>query len=214
MKLTVAIPTHEMEGREFFLRRSLDALWNQTSQDFEIVVTDNSEDGLIESICAHYGGIKYFRNPNKGMAKNTNEAIRRSEGEFIKILYLDDHLSNDYALQDIILRLKDDTEWLITGCNTNPHPKWTDDIITGNNKLGSPSALTFRNHFHENLLFDERMSWLLDCDLYRRLYDKFGEPQIADVENVIIGQGDHQMTKILTNEEKLSEHNYLKQKYA
>ena len=112
------------------------------------------------------------------------------------------------------MHFEDRDEWMITGCNTNLHPQWTNDIETGNNKLGSPSVFTFRNHFGNNLLFDETMSWLLDCDLYKRMYEKYGEPKILDVKNIIIGQGDHQMTYILTNEEKLAEHNYIQQKYA
>ena len=38
------------------------------------------------------------------------------------------------------------------------------------------------------------------------LYNKYGKPKILDTINVNLGIGDHQMTHILTNEEKLLEH--------
>lgn len=190
-KLSIVIPIHDMVGGAEFLWRSINALTEQTFQDFEIIITKAGK-----------------------MAENTNAGIKRARGEFIKILYLDDSLSNEFALEDIVLHLTDDVEWLISGCNTNPHPKWTNDIETGNNKLGSPSVLTFRNRFEDNLLFDEKMSWLLDCDYYRRMYDRFGEPYILDAQNVIIGEGSHQMTHILTGEEKQLEENYMKTKYV
>ncbi len=78
--LSLAIPTHSMLSGEYFLTRLLDSLWNQTFQDFEIVITDNSDDNVIKDICESYRtGIKYFRNPRKGMAQNTNEAIKKSQ---------------------------------------------------------------------------------------------------------------------------------------
>ena len=122
---------------------------------------------------------------------------------------MDDYFAHKNALKEIVDNFKG--EWMITGCDTNPHPYWTDDIEKGNNHLGSPSVLTMKNGL--NMYFDERMSWLLDCDFYKRMYEKFGPPKILDTINVKIGVGDHQMTHILTNEEKLSEHKLIKQKY-
>jgi hypothetical protein len=185
-KVSIAIPTHNMKNGDFFLKRCLDSIREQSFQDYEIVVTNRGK-----------------------MAENTNRAIKQSTGDLIKVLYMDDYFAHKDALKHIVENFKGD--WLITGADTNPHPYWTDDIEEGNNKLGSPSALTIRKGLH--VLFDERMSWLLDCDLYRRLYDKYGEPVILDEVNVNIGIHDGQMTNILTDEEKLAEHELMKEKY-
>lgn len=211
MKLSVAIPTHGMDDRIFFFERCLESLWSQSFQDFEIVVTDNSDDALIEDTCKFYQtGIKYFRNPNKGMAQNTNEAIRRSTGDLIKILYMDDYLLDDGVLEDVVEKFTG--EWLICGSDNNPNPEWTEDIQTGNNKLGSPSTLTVRNK--KPLLFDESLTWLLDCDLYRRYFQEYGEPKILGGEMIGIGRGEHQMTYLISDERKLQEHDYMIQKHG
>lgn len=179
-----------MKGGAEFLWRSINALTEQTYKDFEIIITKDGK-----------------------MAENTNAGIKRAKGEIIKVLYLDDCLRHKDALKDI----KDafDTlegSWLITAANNNPHPYYTKDILTGNNKLGSPSALAFRREATE--LFDESMSWLLDADLYHRLYQKYGEPIILDDKpGITIGEGDHQMTHLLTPEQKQSEHYYLANKF-
>lgn len=186
-KISICIPTHNMANKDFFLERALNSIRSQTFQDFEIVITEKGK-----------------------MAENTNVAIKEATGELVKILYLDDWLAHPKALQDIVDNFEG--EWLITGADTNPHPYWTDDIETGNNKLGSPSALTMRRS--SAMVFDERMSWLLDCDLYRRLYDEYGEPKILDSVGVKIGIHDGQMTNILTDEEKLAEHKLIKKKYG
>ena len=108
--------------------------------------------------------------------------------------------------------LDPEVEWVITSASTNKNPIWTDDIESGNNKLGSPSALAYRNFAVEEK-FDENLSWMLDCDLYKRLEKRFGKPVILTDVIVGIGVHDGQMTNILTQEEKLEEVNYLKEKY-
>lgn len=217
-RFTVAIPTHDMQNKRFFLKRNLDALWNQTLQDFEIVVTDNSDDDVIKTICEYYGGIKYFRNPNKGMAQNTNEAIRRSRGQLIKIIYLDDYLAHNDSLKKISDKF--DGEWLVTGCEHNdgtgrrsPHfPSYSLELHNGVNTIGSPSVLTIKNK--NPLLFDESMTWLLDVDYYRRLYHERGAPKILNDVNVVIGLHSGQATHILSDELKANEQEYLTQKHV
>lgn len=184
--ISICIPTHNMKNKDFFLKRLLDSIRMQSYQDYEIVITEN---GL--------------------MAENTNSAIKKAKGDLIKIMYMDDYFSHKHALKRIVDAFKGN--WLINACDTNPNPHWVDDIETGNNKLGSPSCLTMKNGL--NIYFDERMSWLLDCDLYRRLYDQYGPPTILPDICVNIGVHDGQMTNLLTNEEKLSEHYLIKEKY-
>lgn len=186
-KISIVVPIHEMKNGEFFLWRLVNSLTSQTFKDWELIIT---RDGL--------------------MAENTNSGIKRARGELIKILFLDDYFAHDNALRDIVEHFR--FRWLITGTSTNPHPLWTDNIEIGNNRLGSPSALTILNDYP--MLFDERMSWLLDCDYYRRMHDIWGKPDILEGVNVILGTGDHQMTNILTNEEKLAEHELMKIKHA
>ena len=189
-KVSIILPIHDMKNGAFFLWRAVNSIMEQTFRDYEIIITREGK-----------------------MAENTNAGMTRASGELIKILYLDDWFAHPNALKDIVDNFKEEDIWMITGANTNPHPYWTDDIETGNNKLGSPSALTMRKSHY--LPFDNRMSWLLDCSLYKNLYQSYGKlPKILDGVNVNIGVGDHQMTHILTDEEKLAEHKLIKEKYA
>ena len=192
-KVSIAIPIHPMENWQFFLTRCLESIYSQTFTDYEIVITNAGK-----------------------MAENTNRAINASEGELIKILYMDDFLAHSNALKEIVDNFGDEDNWLVAGClhqeqggvPKNPHyPSYNENISQGNNTIGSPSILTIRNKGH--LLFDENLSWLLDCELYSRYYKKYGEPKILNDLNVILGIGTHQMTNILSNEDKQKEFNYL-----
>ncbi|MEK7564213.1 MAG: glycosyltransferase family 2 protein [Patescibacteria group bacterium] len=222
MKLSVCIPTYEMGGKgKDVLKRSLDILKIQNFKDFEVVVSDNSDDDEIKNLCEdteYYSlSINYFKNPIKGMAQNTNSAIKNTKGEIIKILYMDDYLANENSLKQIAETFNG--YWLVTGCEHDdgnkrydPHyPKYNNKIYRGKNTIGSPSVLAIKNE--DLILFDENMTWLLDCDYYKRMYDKYGEPQILNEINVIIGTSKYQVTNILSKYAKKKEHYYMAKKY-
>ena len=223
MRLSVCIPTYEMHGEATrMLTRSFNMLKKQTLKDFEVVVSDNSEDDTVKSLCTNPEyrslNINYFKNPRKGASRNTNEAMKRANGKLIKILHMDDYLADENSLQDIVDNCRG--HWLVTGCGhdrgdgkiINTHfPKYNKKIYLGKNTIGSPSVLTVKN---ENpFFFDESLIWMNDCDYYERCYEKFGEPDILNKVNVVIGLGKHQTTNNINNELKKREKVYLKEKY-
>jgi len=221
--LSVCIPTYEMHGKaKELLTRSFDMLKKQTCKDFEVIISDNSEDDVVKNLCENpiykFLNIKYVRNPKKGASRNMNESIKKASGKLIKILHMDDYLSNENSLQSIIDNFKGN--WLVTGCGHDkgngkiikPHfPVYNKKIYLGKNTIGAPSVLTIKNEDH--LMFDDILIWLNDCDYYKRLYDKYGEPDILNEINVIIGLGKHQTTSSLSNKIKKDEKKYLKKKY-
>ena len=194
-KISIVVPIHDMLNGDKFLWRLVNSLTNQTFKDWELVITKEGR-----------------------MAENTNAAIKKAKGEIIKILYLDDYLAHSNSLQVIVDNFKGG--WLATGCLHDdrisigsPHfPEWSEDVIKGNNTIGSPSVIAVENN--DPLLFDENMSWLLDCDYYKRLYERYGEPTLVNDLNVIIGIGDHQITKLMPDTEKLAEYYYMNYKYG
>lgn len=201
-RISIVIPIHDMQNGDYFLWRTTQALMNQTFKDFEIVIVQEGK-----------------------MAANTNAGMQKAKGELIKILYLDDYLAHENALQIISDSFADTTQWLATGClhqsteqdfYEDPHsphlPEYTKDIHMGNNRIGSPSVITVRNQGH--MLFDERLSFLLDCDLYRRYHDAYGAPKLIDDLNVVIGIHPGQTSNIMSDRAKLSEFEYMAQKYA
>ena len=203
------------------LTRSFDMLKRQTFKNFEVVVSDNSEDDVIRNLCASEEyqtlNINYFKNKIRGLAQNTNSAIKNAKGEIIKILHMDDFLANENSLEQIVKNFSG--YWMVTGCvhddgtkRYNPHyPKYNKNIYRGKNTIGAPSVLSIKNK--DLLLFDENMSWLLDCDYYKRMYDKYGEPKILNDLNVVIGTGKYQTTNILSSWTKIKEHYYMAKKY-
>lgn len=207
MKLiSVCIPTYEMGGvGHVFLKQSLDILCDQNFKDFDVVISDSSKDDKIKNLCDSYKGkleINYFRNKGStGASSNINNSIKNATGKLIRILCQDDFLYGNNSL-DIIAKNFDlnKDNWLVTACihtkdNKNffkPfYPKWNNKIHL-KNTIGAPSILTIKN---ENpLFFDENLTWLLDCDYYKRCYDKYGLPKIVNDTTTAIRLSEHQLT--------------------
>jgi hypothetical protein len=62
----------------------------------------------------------------------------------------------------------------------------------GVNTIGPPSVLSFVNT--RPLLFNEDLVWLMDCEYYLRLLERYGPPVCIPHFNTIIRIGDHQLT--------------------
>ena len=93
--VSICIPTYNGEQ---YLKQTLDSVVNQTYRNIEIIVTDDISNDDTEKIVRSYcdDRIKFFiNNKRKGLAGNWNEAVKKSSGEFIKILCQDDLLMPD-----------------------------------------------------------------------------------------------------------------------
>ena len=195
--VSIVIPFHWMKNWQFFLNRCLASIERQNYKNYEVV--------LIQS---------------GSMPSTSNRSIESARGDLIKVLYMDDYFGHEFALEEIVNKIGD-RKWLVTGClhdsgdgNLFNHhvPEYTQDIHTGNNCIGSPSVLTMKA---ESLMyFDEKLSWLLDCDLYKRLFKQYGSPAIVPTPNVVIGLHEGQASNLMSSEEKMREREYLKTKYA
>jgi dTDP-4-dehydrorhamnose reductase len=190
---SITIPTFGYDGKGVeFLDFNFDILSKQKFKDFEVIVSDHSIDDTIKSICNKWDGIlniKYFRNEyGRGMiSPNINMAMKRATGKWIKILFQDDFLFDENALQTQhdILESNPDIKWLVsTFIHSNDgvsfyrlyNPKYNENIWNGTNTLGNPSNLTIINK--DLIFFDEGLNWLVDCEYYYRLNGKYGKPTI------------------------------------
>ena len=89
-RVSIIMPTFR---RSHQIGESLRSLLNGEYQDFELLVRDdgNGSDGTAEAVVAAAAGdsrVHYHRNPkNLGIARNLNEGIRVSQGEFISVCH-------------------------------------------------------------------------------------------------------------------------------
>ena len=86
---------------ENYLRFAVDAVLNQTFQDWELIICDNCSNDSTEATCREYAErdprVRYHRNPkNLGALPNHNRTLELARGEYFKLYAHDDILMPTY----------------------------------------------------------------------------------------------------------------------
>ena len=218
---SVAIPTWEINGKGAeYLEHSFNILAQQTFTDFDVVISDHSEDDEIENLCKAWNSqmkINYHRNHrSRGkIAPNINNAIEHSDGVFIKMLFQDDFLYDVDSLQIIFDSIAEnqDKDWFITACVHTDDcitmydrmtPYYHDRIYAGVNTISCPSVLTIRNEYTKPK-FDETLNWLVDVEYYKRLHTLYGDPIVIDIVCAVNRNAEVRATNMITEKQKQEE---------
>lgn len=227
--VSICIPTYEMKGSGVsFLEHSFFRFKKQSFKDFEVVISDQSEDDGVKELCQRWSGdlsIKYIsnRDSKRQSSTNANNAIKHANSDVIRILFQDDFLYDENSLEiELVHFFGNQNSWMVSACchstdGVNVHnpfyPKYHDGIHYGNNTISSPSVVTLRkDQFVE---FDENLFWLMDVDFYKRMYDKCGLPAICNYITVVNREHKNQVTQTLATEDiKRTELEYVIKKYS
>lgn len=226
---SIAIPTWGINGKGAeYLEHSFNILAQQTFTDFEVVVSDHSEDDEIKNLCLAWNSqmkIYWSRNyyGQGKIAPNMNNAIERCEGLFIKMLFQDDFLYDTDSLQIIYDSIAEnqDKDWFITACVHTDDcitmydrmtPYYHDRIYAGVNTISCPSVLTVRNE-KDLPMFDESLNWLVDVEYYKRLHDIYGDPVVIDTVCAVNRNAEVRATNIITEKQKQEEIQRVIRKY-
>ena len=221
MKISVVIPTYEMRGRGVeMLENSFFALENQDYKDFEVIISDHSVDDYIFNSCLQNKklDIKYIRNEKSrgSPSANANNGIMNSSGELIKILCQDDYLYDETSLRKTVENFDYNAKWLVSAnwhtknrmTFFNLHtPKYNERLYL-HNTIGTHSCLTMIND--KNILFDENLTWFMDCEYFYRLYKRYGLPKILKEPTIVVTIWEGQITNTLITDKLVnSETNYI-----
>jgi hypothetical protein len=177
-----------------FVRETLESVFAQSFQDFEISITDDgSIDGTADAIAAlHDERIKLKRFPaNRGACAALNDAIRRSGGEYVAVLNSDDaFLPHKLETQVEFLdahpeigavfahpvfideggRPLDATFYgSIFNTPNRSQSGWLRHFFYFGNCLCHPTVLIRRACYEQVGLYDERLAQLPDLDMWVRL---------------------------------------------
>ena len=227
---SIAIPAYGYNGKgRDFLNQSFNILFTQVFTDFEVVISDHSQDDTIKNLCESWGknlNIKYFRNEvGRGViSPNLNNALKNCSGKWIKILFQDDLLFDANTLKNIkdFIDSDKDMNWMASSfwhtndgrsLHTRLKPTWPDKPIwAGHNSIGCPSAIAIKNV--DIIYFDDNINWLMDCDYYQRMFLKHGLPKVLDVDTMVNRIVEDRLTNTISEQQKISEYEKLKSIYG
>tara|TARA_B100001996_G_scaffold333255_1_gene282786 strand:- start:26 stop:775 length:750 start_codon:yes stop_codon:yes gene_type:complete len=197
-EFSIAIPAHDRgENGPKWMRELLDSLEQQTYKDFDVVVSDQSENDNIMKVCEEYDfEFVYIQYGGSNACENLNTALDNCDGRIIKIMFSDDIFIKKNALELIHDEYnKLGCKWVFSGfANWDNEglfdekiPEWTPETIEGRNLLSSPSVVSFLNEC--KVEFDEELKLLLDVDFYHRMRMKNGYPFI--IPEILVANRDH-----------------------
>jgi len=213
-KISICIPVYKMKNGlcERFLVECLSHLLYQSFKDFDVIVSDQSEDNKLLDICTTFSyvlDIKHYRNTSniKTAANNVNNAINYATGEIIKLLYVDDFFVDQFALEKTYKAFQNNPgKWLIGGfthCNIDKTkfyntriPWYGNKYVNGDNTTGNPSTYSVRKECA--LMMDENLLWIVDGEYFYRSYYYYGDPII--ISDILVCFREHDDSAFLKPE--------------
>ncbi len=210
--VSICIPAYKNAR---YLNRLLQSISIQTFKDFEVVITDDSnDDSVCDLINANSWGFELVYTKNEkalGSPENWNEGVRRSRGKWIKIMHHDDWFANENSLSVFVRNIHEHPSFNFFFCtyyniyedtaekdmmtvNSTQRKLILNDPVAllSHNVLGPPSTTIYKND--KSMLYDNRLKWLVDMDFYIS-YLKTSKPYFIDEPLINIGVHKDQVTQ-------------------
>jgi glycosyltransferase involved in cell wall biosynthesis len=187
--ISICIPAYK---RIDYLKRLLSSIEIQHFKDYEVIISDDSNDQSVEELLKEFNGkfeIKYFKNEKAlGTPSNWNHAISKATGEWIKLIHDDDWFTNEHSLEKFALATNNNNNQFIFSAYTNKTELTNDTekmffnekmkssilktplLLLAKNIIGPPSVTLFHNSIKDK--YDERLKWRVDIEYYIRNISK------------------------------------------
>lgn len=229
-KVSISIATYEADGKGlFFIKKNVESFLSQTYENLELVISDHSINYDIKNYIDSLNNDKiiYVRNEkDRGLqVENINNAILNCSGDYVKLINHDDYMESPKTIELMVNLLDDEHKWVISSCKHlnyetkeiyNFHnPRIESDgthLLSGLNYVGCPSVGLIPN----GVLLDTNVKYMGDCELWFRLFKDYGMPSFLGGHNVVIGMGNHTLTRKFASKHSEMLRNdiiYCKEKY-
>jgi glycosyltransferase involved in cell wall biosynthesis len=186
--ISICIPAYK---RINYLKRLLSSIEIQNFKNYEVIISDDSNDNSVEELLKEFNGkfeIRYFKNEKAlGTPSNWNHAISKATGEWIKLMHDDDWFSNEYSLEKFASITKNGHPFIFSAYSNKIELTNSTEMMFFNEKLknsilknpllllakniiGPPSVTLYHNNIKDK--YDERLKWRVDIEYYIRNISK------------------------------------------
>lgn len=179
---SIIIPAYD--NLELF-KTAISSVMDQKEASYEIIISDDSSDTLIETYVQSLQNkaIIYNHNhPALGAVKNWNKGLNDAKGKYVILLHHDEAFGNNYHLKNIAKTMETGIDITVSDVRVLVNGKRHDYAITKSikplflkfpilllavNVIGPCACLAVR----QNLIqpFKESLQWLVDVEWYYRL---------------------------------------------
>lgn len=211
--ISICIPAYK---RLDYLQKLLHSISIQTFKDYEVIITDDSPDDSVERFVKKIGDIQvisYYRNQKVlGTPENWNEAIRKANGAWIKLMHDDDWFVDENSLQTFYEASLDhtDCDFFFSAYNNVVDNKDIPETVRLNSMgqfmlkksplnlfrkqyVGNPSCTLIKRDIH--LFYDNNFKWVVDFEYYIRALKKVKKFYYINKVLVNVGVNEDQVTK-------------------
>ena len=213
--ISICIPAYK---RIDYLKRLLWSIEIQKFKDFEVIISDDSNDDSVAVLLKEFNGrfeIKYFKNEKAlGTPANWNNAISKATGEWIKLMHDDDWFDNEHSLEKFALatnnnnkfifsaycnktEITNDTEMMFFNENLKTNILKNPLLLLAKNSIGPPSVTLFHNSIKDK--YDEGLKWRVDIEYYIRNISKGIEFTYINELLINVGVSESQVTNYCLN---------------
>jgi glycosyltransferase involved in cell wall biosynthesis len=163
------------------LADTLASVQRQTCRDVEHIFVDGgSTDGTLDMIAAYPGNKVVLKDVGGGISRAMNQGIEAARGEYIAHLHSDDYYASDDVLASVAERFSHEkVDWVFGKVQVlkdgelvppNPMPPYSyRSFAAGRAWVAHPAVFVRRDAFRRVGLFDERLKYAMDIDLWLRL---------------------------------------------
>lgn len=209
--ISICIPAYK---NAIYLKRLMESISSQNFKDFEVIVSDDSNDDEVRSVLRAYETLQitYVSNqPALGSPANWNHAIKLAKGNWIKMMHDDDWFANENALAAFAkAAAESDSGFIFSGfCEIDISGKKDCYTLSKSEKkmlasspfylfkknfIGHPSTTLIKND--NDLFYDENLKWVVDIEFYMRYLLKHKTFFAIEKPLINIGLNEFQITKI------------------
>ena len=233
IKVSICIPSYNNPSG---MRRLLDSIASQNYRDFEVIVSDNSDNNFTKEITDNYSRslpLHYYHTSKGNSTVNWNTSISYANGQYIKIMHHDDWFTTSDSLLLMVQMLDINPFCNLAFCGTRQvnltDMSFYDRYISDNdyqsinldwhnlfidNVIGAPSSVIVRSNLHLPN-YDSNLKWLVDMDYYMSILSISPKMVYSQKPLISIGLDQQQLTNTCTSNKSLimNEYQYVYKKY-
>jgi glycosyltransferase involved in cell wall biosynthesis len=230
--ISICIPAYK---RIHYLKRLLDSIEIQSFRDFEVILSDDSDDQSVQELIQPYlskFSISYYQNqPSLGTPANWNYGISKAKGTWIKLIHDDDWFASADSLTQFAAATKQGNKFIFSAyANFIETSKTLQPVLfpenaknkiiksplllLSENLIGPPSVTLF--HRSITAQYDERMKWRVDLEYYIRIIQQEHHFTYINRPLIHVGVSESQVTNSCLNipEVEIPEAHILLQKFG
>ncbi len=183
-KVSIIVPFYNCP----YINQALDSLVNQTYKNIEIIVVNDGSKQYSEKITPYLNKIKYIEKENGGTASALNVGIQHSTGEYICWLSSDDIFYHEKTeVQLAFMKNKNAMFSYTNWCRINDKGQIISQALGNAPKdrlefikhmsigciINGCSVMIKKSVFQQIGVFDEKLPYTHDYDLWLRIIQKF-----------------------------------------